>query len=215
MKIKNLSEIKNCIYLIICKKLIALEIEEFFWHKDNTCYGLLPDLLMHRRVNKIIFNKYDLDEIYQISEKVMLEILLKRYKNLPVPIIRLKRTLNIHVTLFNLSQTEQRTIDEKKRLSKDIDLFFKKAIFSILNLLPKIKKKSGKFDTFKEKYLNEEYERIRKTLKLIKKEVIREINNQVTDQFMSIHNKLLQMLQKKTLSKIAEVETQKNQVIEA
>jgi hypothetical protein len=173
---------------------------------------------MHKRVNKIIFTKYDMEKIYQISERVMLKLLLKRYRNLPIPVLRLKRNLNIHITLFNLRQTKPQKISGKKRLLKKTDIFLRKLIVSLKNskyLLPKVKVKPEKLDNFNEKLLNEEYDRIQKTLRSIKKEVIREINSQVTDQFMSIHNILLKMKQKKTLSKRAEVETQKNQVLEA
>lgn len=203
MKFFNPSEIKTNLYVFLCKKLIGFEVEEFFRQIDSTCYGLLPEIIKNRRVNTVIFNKYDLEKIYQISEIIMLKTLLKRYKNIPIPVKQLKRNRNIHLSLLNLTHYQ---IEQKKSLHT-----FQSLIISLTGT----KNKPKGFKNFDEKLINREYERIRKALKSIKQGIIQEINREVTDIFLATHNKLQKSIKKKNLSKKTEDETRKNQALEA
>ncbi|MHB8125545.1 MAG: hypothetical protein ACYDEJ_07855 [Desulfitobacteriaceae bacterium] len=217
MKFFNGSEVKTYLFVVICKKLISTEIKIFFKQKERAIYTLLPEIIKNKKAYSVLFNKYDLEKIYKITEKIMVKMLLKRYKNLPVPVIQFERIGNNRIDFFNLIRKYQ--IKQRKKLSKKktfmeiTNLFLKNLLveFKIrMFLLPK-----SRNSRLEKTELNKELNRISKALNSIKRGMIQEINCQITSTFFETHDLLINSKNKNSLPKIAYDEAHKTEVLEA
>lgn len=190
-----------------------MEIEIFFEQKEKAIYTLLSEIIKDKKAYSVLFNKYDLEKIYKTTEEIILKILLKRFKNLPVPVIQLERTSNNRIDFFNLidrNQIKQRKTLSGNEFTKSIGVFVKDffAAFGwIIISLPKSRSSSFKL---------EELNRVSRALNAIKRGIIKEINSQVANVFYKTHNLLLNSkLSKYNLLKIENDQTLETKVLEA
>lgn len=211
MKFFYVSEIKTYLFLVICKKLISMEIEVFFEQKEKAVYTFLPEIIKNKKAYSMVFNKYDLEKIYKTSEKIMLEMLLKRYKNLPIPVIQFVRTNNNRIDFFNLISIKERKI--KKKTFIKISLLYSIIFLSKFMRFHNKQKKLN--DILNNILINEELDRVSKALKTIKYKLKNNINSQIADTFAATQNLLIKSKNKNSVLKIANDEAQKSKVIEA
>ncbi len=205
MKLFNESKTKTYLFVIICKKLISMEIAVIFEQKEKNIYSLLPEILKNKKAYLIIFNKYDLEKIYDMSEKIMLDILLKRYKNLPVPVFRFKRINNNQIHFFNFIPGRQKKIIIKK------NFFLKKTFLYLKILLSKFRT----VNNINNMYIEKESNKLSKELKSLKHLIKKDINNQITNTFALTHNLLINAKNKNSILKITNDEAQKTEMLEA